>query len=361
MLDGILRQSKKTRELDYALTRFVLKHKNSSVLFSKKYGQVRSFTTRDSGLYFSQQELLKVRQGAKIDFTTGRLDCAFSRQKEKTCLIFSRKKEDKLYLDLKERYSNLGLFFKDVLKNYTNGVSMLRMWNLSLIGSLIFGMFLMTMIYRYLGPGARAAVEESRIQNEMVELAKKQEAEKVLGESIAKAQADRESQIKASVEIEKKQAEEAIFKQQKEFELKIRELVKGYPIEKMAPYIAKEDPLVAAFFIAIAKKESSWGEHVPVSGGADCYNYVGFRLKTKEMGSGGHSCFSSPKEGFEVTVKRIKSLIYNEDMTTAKKMVNPWKCGYDCSWDSKEAVQKWVSDVDYYLKQVLAWKIKMEK
>jgi hypothetical protein len=358
MLDGILRQPKKPIELDYALAKFVLKHKNSSVLFSRKHGHVRNFTTCDSKLYFSQRELLEIRQRGKINFTSGRLDCAFSRQEKRALPVFSRKKEDRLYFDLKERYSNLGSYLKDAFRGYTNGVSMLRMWNLSLIGSLIFGMFLMTMIYRYLGPGARAAVEEARVQTEIEQLAQKKEAERVLGESIAKSQADREAQIKASAEMEKRLAEEAILKQQKEFELKIREMVTGYPIEKMAPFIAKEDPLVAAFFIAIAKKESSWGERVPVNGGSDCYNYVGFRLKTKEMGSDGHSCFSSPKEGFEVTVKRIKALIYKENMTTAKKMVSPWKCGYDCSWDSEEAVQKWVSDVDYYLKQVLAWKIK---
>jgi hypothetical protein len=125
----------------------------------------------------------------------------------------------------------------------------------------------------------------------------------------------------------------------------------------MAPFIVKEDPLVAAMFIAIAKKESAWGKRVPVNDGKDCYNYVGFRLKTDKMGSAGHSCFATPKEGFERTAKRIKDLIYNEKMTTAQKMVSPWKCGYDCSWDSPEAVQKWVSDVDSILKEVHSWEI----
>lgn len=360
MLDGISKHPKKPIELDYALAKFVLKHKNSSVLFSRKHGRVGNFTTNDSKLYFSQSELRKIRQGDKIDFVTGRLDGASSRRRKDAFHIYSRKKEDRLYLELKNRYSSLLAYFKDAFSGYTNGVSMLRMWNLSVVSSLIFGMFLMTMIYRYLGPGARANVEEARVQTEMAQLIQKQEDERILGESIARAQADREAQVQSSVDMEKRLASEAILRQQKKFESKIVEMVKGYPIEKMAPYIAKEDPLVAAFFIAIAKKESSWGQRVPVNGGKDCYNYVGFRLKTKEMGSDGHSCFSSPKEGFEVTVKRIKSLIYNEKMTTAKKMVSPWKCGYDCSWDSPEAVQKWISDVDYYLKQVLAWKIKAE-
>lgn len=360
MLDGISRHPKKSIEFDYTLAKFVLKYKNSSVLFSQKYGRVQNFTTPDSKLYFSQSELQKIRQGDDVDFVTGRLDCVSSRRIKNTFHAYSRKKEDRLYFELKNRYSSLLAYLRDAFSGYTNGVSMMRMWNLSLVSSLIFGMFLMTMIYRYLGPGAKAAIEESRVQTEIEQLAQKQEDERVLGESIARARAEREAQVKSSVDMEKKLAAEAISRQQKKFESKIVEMVKGYPIEKMAPYIAKEDPLVAAFFIAIAKKESSWGQRVPVNSGNDCYNYVGFRLKTKEMGSDGHSCFSSPKEGFEVTVKRIKSLIYNEKMTTAKKMVSPWKCGYDCSWDSPEAVQKWISDVDYYLKQVLAWKIKVE-
>lgn len=359
LLDGIFKKQKKPAELDYALARFVSKYRNSSVLLSAKYGKVRNFTTRDSKLYFTQSELLRLRRGDKINFATGRrsivgrLDCAISRQEKSVRYTFSRKKEDRTLLELKERYSNFRTYLGDLLSGYTHGVSMVRMWNLSLVGSLIFGMFLMTMIYRYLGPGAQAKIQEAKDQAEMAQIIEKESAARVLGEHAVKVENDK----KAQMEAEKKIAQDAIDKKQKEFELKIKELVGDHPIRQMAPYIAKEDPLVAAFFIAIARKESSWGDHVPVNGGKDCYNYVGFRLKTEEMGSAGHSCFSSPKEGFEITIKRIKALIYKENMTTAKKMVKPWKCGYDCSWDNPEAVQKWIDDVDFYLKQVLAWKV----
>jgi len=356
MLDGIFKKQKASAELDYALVGFILKRKNTSVLFSSKYGRVRDFTTRDSKLYFTQNELLRQRRGENIEFITERIDSVISRKERASRQAFARKKEDRLYSELKKRYSSLRMYFGDLLGGYTHGVRMVRVWNLSLVGSLIFGMFLMTMIYRYLGPGALADMEEAKVQAELAQITQEQEAARVLGESIAKAEADK----KAQIEAEKKQAEDAILAKQKEFELKIRGLVNGYPIEKMAPDIAEEDPLVAAMFIAIAKKESSWGEHVPVHNGEDCYNYVGFRLKTEELGSDGHSCFSTPKEGFEVTVKRIKALIYKEGMTTAQKMVIPWKCGYDCSWDDPEAVRKWVTDVDYYLKQVLAWKAEAE-
>ncbi len=342
-LDSLLRKRQEKLAPDYKLAKYILKNKNSSVLFSRKHNHVFNFTTRDSKLYFAQNE--------EAIFTAKKIDSLLYRQLPKTNYTFVIKKQDKLYSDIKERYSDWKEYLKDALAGYTHGVSMARMWNISLVTSLIFGMFLMTMIYRYLGQGARA--QEARDKADIQQLIEKQQTEKVLGETIINEEAAKKNQIEA----EKKLTEDTILKKQKEFELKIREMVKGYPIEKMAPYIAKEDPIVAAFFIAIAKKESSWGEHVPVSDGKDCYNYVGFRLKTKEMGSDGHSCFSSPKEGFEVTVKRIKSLIYKEKMTTAQKMVSPWKCGYDCSWDKKENVQKWVSDVDYYLKQVMSWKI----
>jgi hypothetical protein len=350
MLDGIFKKQKAAAELDYALAKFILRQKNSTVLFSRKHGRVRDFTTRDSKLYLTQEDLSRVRIGEKIEFVTGRIDSIAARKAKTFHYVFERKKEDRLYLELKERYASSLTYVKDLFSGYTHGVSLTRAWNLSLVGSLIFGMFLMTMIYRYLGPGALADIEEAKIQTELAQITQKQEEERVLGESIAKAQADK----KAEVEAEKKQAQDAILAKQQEFERKIRGLVQGHPIEKMSPYIAKEEPLVAAMFIAIAKKESSWGERVPVNGGEDCYNYVGFRLKTEEMGSDGHSCFSSPKEGFEVTVKRIKALIYKEGMTTAEKMVKPWKCGYDCSWDNPSAVRKWVSDVDYYLDKVLA-------
>lgn len=353
MLDGISKQQPKSPQPDYALAKFILRNKNSSVLFSQKYGRVRNFTTLDSKQYFTQEELLRMRQGEKISFVSDQLDSVVSRGEKKAHLIFSQKKDDQIYEELRTRYVDFRVYLKDLFGGHTYGVSMARAWNLSLVGALIFGMFLMTIMYRYLGPGAQAKMQETKEKAELEQVIQKAEAERILGEQIVKVEEDK----KAKIEAEKKAAQDAVIKKQKEFESKIRSLVKDHPIEKMAPYIAKEDPLVAAMFIAIARKESSWGEHVPVNDGKDCYNYVGFRLKTKKMGSAGHSCFSSPEEGFRVTVKRIKELIYEEDMTTAKKMVKPWKCGYDCSWDKPEAVQKWISDVDHYLKQVLAWKI----
>ena len=68
------------------------------------------------------------------------------------------------------------------------------------------------------------------------------------------------------------------------------------------------------------------------------------------MGTGGHTCFDSPKDAVETVAKRINSLVNNEKLNTPEKMV-VWKCGYDCSWDNPVAVRKWVQDVDYYFEK----------
>lgn len=129
-------------------------------------------------------------------------------------------------------------------------------------------------------------------------------------------------------------------------EMEIRKLVDGYPIEKMTPHIAMQDPQVAAFLVSIAKKESNWGKRKPVLDGKDCYNYWGFRLKTEKMGSGGHSCFNSPKEAVEIVAARIGEMINEEKLDTPNKMV-VWKCGYGgCQNDSSE--QKWIRDITFY-------------
>lgn len=132
----------------------------------------------------------------------------------------------------------------------------------------------------------------------------------------------------------------------------ITEMVQGYPIEQMTPYIVKQDPETAMFLIAIAKKESAWGKRKPVLNGEDCYNYWGFRLKSEKMGSGGHTCFDSPQEAVEVVGSRISQLIKEEKIDTPKKMVI-WKCGYDCNGPEAAGSQKWIKDVGYYYNELL--------
>jgi hypothetical protein len=109
--------------------------------------------------------------------------------------------------------------------------------------------------------------------------------------------------------------------------------------------------MVAALIVAIGMKESTWGLHVPVLNGQDCYNYWGYRGIRDKMGTGGHTCFDSPKDAVDTVAKRIEFLVSNEKLNTPAKMV-VWKCGYDCSWDSQKAVNKWISDVDLYFKKL---------
>ena len=133
-------------------------------------------------------------------------------------------------------------------------------------------------------------------------------------------------------------------------ELEIRDMVKGYPIEAMAQDIAKQDPTVAAFLVSIAKKESDWGNRVPVLNGRDCYNYWGYRGQNDEMGTDGHTCFKSHSQAVKRVSKRIKTLVKEQKIDTPSEMI-VWKCGSDCSGHSDESVQKWISDVSFYFKQ----------
>jgi hypothetical protein len=133
-------------------------------------------------------------------------------------------------------------------------------------------------------------------------------------------------------------------------EREIREMVKGYPIDDMAPFIARQDPTVAAFLVSIAKKESNWGKRVPVLDGRDCYNYWGYRGKSEEMGTGGHTCFKTRKEAVTKVAKRIETLTKENTLDTPAEMI-VWKCGSNCSGHSPESVRKWISDVAFYFKQ----------
>ncbi len=133
-------------------------------------------------------------------------------------------------------------------------------------------------------------------------------------------------------------------------EKEIKEMVKGYPIEEMTPYIASYDREVAAFLVGIAKKESNWGKRKPVLAGEDCYNYWGFRMKSERMGSGGHTCFDNPKEAVDAVASRIDQMVKEENLDTPKKMA-VWKCGYNCTHPTA-SVKKWEQDVEYYYDQL---------
>lgn len=137
------------------------------------------------------------------------------------------------------------------------------------------------------------------------------------------------------------------------FKKELMAMVKGHPIEAMVPYIAEKDRETAAYMIGIAKKESNWGKRKPILDGEDCYNYWGFRAKRERMGSGGHTCFESPREAVSVVAKRINQIIERNDVESAKDMI-VWKCGSNCGvTGGQAAADKWISDVDMYAEKVL--------
>lgn len=139
--------------------------------------------------------------------------------------------------------------------------------------------------------------------------------------------------------------------EQAAYEDNIRQMVKGYPIEPMLPYIFEHDRLTAAFLIGIAKKESNWGKRVPVLDGQDCFNYWGYRGIRKMMGTGGHTCFNSRKDAVDSVSKRLETLINSEKLNTPEKMI-VWKCGYSCAGQNHADVLKWIADVDIYFSQL---------
>lgn len=139
---------------------------------------------------------------------------------------------------------------------------------------------------------------------------------------------------------------------QQALQREIKKMVKGYPIERMAGEISRQDKMVAAYLVSIAKKESNWGKRVPHYQGKDCYNYWGYRDPDNALGTGGHTCFDSPQEAVKTVGERIHSLVYEEQRTTPSKMI-VWKCGYSCASHSEESVRKWKTDVSYYFHKLI--------
>jgi hypothetical protein len=169
---------------------------------------------------------------------------------------------------------------------------------------------------------------------------------KVLG------QADKEEALKEQEELNKFVLDTlSKFEKVKQEELskEIKKMIAGTPMEKMTPYIAEKDRKVAAFLVAIAKKESNWGKRVPVLNGQDCFNYWGYRGIRDRMGTGGHTCFDSPEDAVDTVAGRLKELV-EADIDTPEEMVI-WKCGSSCAGHSDYSVKKWISDVEMYFSE----------
>jgi cell division protein FtsB len=321
----------------------------SSVLFSR--GKMSNeFFTEDSKLYITPREQKMLRSGVKLDRNVKKWDSLSSRIVENFVRLQPSRTSKLLELwnehsaMLKERSEMLNDSFAEISQNFvgqfSKQFSLVRVWNMSIIGSVLFGMVIMTFFYRYLGQGASAE------QLHQVSAAEQQTAEpgKVLGAEDS-ANNDATTFTKQVLEIEQVANQQALEKE-------INQMVKGYPIERMVPYIAKKDRTVAAFMIAIAKKESSWGTHVPVLRGQDCYNYWGYREQRKLMGTDGNTCFNSPQDAVDTVANRISTLVEKYDKSTPAEMV-VWKCGSDCNaTGGQAAANKWISDVTMYFDEL---------
>ena len=330
-IDSFCPKIRKDYFFDYPLAQYVLKYKKSSRIFSK-YG--RDEQTTDNQVKFPARSPIA-------------LDSLY-RNRFKPALKSDSRNYDQLYWALKNRYSNFRNYLLDLARGYTFGVSPIKMWNISIVTALFFGMFLMTFIYRYLGQDAAARSSQIVISNSVSQTEKIAKPNPtypgmVLGEENVKSSDEVDNYVTQIIQDYQKGTAN-----QDKLEKLIKKMVKGYPIEKMVPYISQKDPIVAAFIISIAKKESGWGLHAPVLDGQDCLNYWGYRGKRKRMGTGGHACFDSYQDAVDTVAKRIEALVNKEKITTPDEMVTVWKCGYDCSWDDPKAVKKWVSDVDMY-------------
>ncbi len=330
LIDGLKNKSQKKSKL---LNANCNKGRKKSSVFLTPSGKVRDFFTSDSKLYYTPLEYAGIKKGINIKRASRRMDGVFLKYNYKE--IPPIEKSDILYLNFKRRYLGINNYVAELFSGAFGNVSPIKVWNLSIVGAIIFGMFTMTMIYRYLGQNVWAGSEKK--DDKKIE----EVQGKVLGEE------------KTSPEIDyiEKLLKEYESKSENELEKEIRKMVKGYPIENMVPFIAKKDKVVAAFMIAIAKKESNWGKRVPVLDGQDCYNYWGYRGKREKMGTGGHTCFDSPKDAVDTIAKRIDYLVSEAKRNTPQEMV-VWKCGYDCSWDNPAAVRKWISDVEIYFNKL---------
>lgn len=137
---------------------------------------------------------------------------------------------------------------------------------------------------------------------------------------------------------------------QEKRENKLREMIGGYPISEMIPYISRRDEKTAAFLVAIARKESSWGVHAPSKNGRDCYNYWGYKGSYNLVM--GYSCFDSPEQAVSVVGDKIEELIKRKIDTPEKLVV--WKCGSSCAGHDPAGVRSWIGSVREYFQKMLS-------
>lgn len=190
---------------------------------------------------------------------------------------------------------------------------------------------------------------EKKEEEESEECKKEKEIHASLEEGIELPQ-----EIDGEISIVAKQKQ----KEKEEYEARVaqfEELLEGYPLAKMAPEIAKQDPEIAALIVGIARKESQWGVRSPKKNG-DCFNYWGFKGAGGRGVGMGHACFATREEAVSKIANRLERLVEKRGTSKPSALVTTWKCGSSCATHSPESVTKWVSDVNQYYTKVLAMK-----
>lgn len=298
--------------------------------------RIENFFTEDSGLYLIQEDVETGDKRRRFVKRVRSWDSVSSRV-VRDYREHRKSENDFLYRRFKSGRDSMMREIESASDGMLRQFSFSRIWNMSIAVAMLFGMFSMTMIYRYLGQGASAGVVDIAAVQPPVE--------RSIGKTGDSLEDEGDSYTRHFIE-------EALNEKGGDLESEIRNMVKGYPIEEMVPYIAEKDRIVAAFLVGIAKKESNWGKRVPLLNGQDCYNYWGYRGIRRLMGTGGHTCFNSRKDAVDTVAKRLKWLIENEELDTPEKMVI-WKCGSDCNvtggW---AAANKWIDDVNMYFKKL---------
>ncbi len=242
--------------------------------------------------------------------------------------------------EIENRLRSFGDDLSVGLSGFRLGISSGKMAYAPLVGAMALGMVSALYLEHSFGTGAKA---DDQVQ--YVPVAQQPIDARVLG-----AETTNEADVDITQVLLQLSAKDP---SKIEFENRVRKMVKGYPIEDMVPYIVEQDRTVAIYLIAIAKKESGWGAHVPVLDGQDCFNYWGSRGIRLLMGTGGHTCFNSRKDAVETVGKRLHTLIYDNNLSTPEELI-VWKCGSTCAGHDPYGVQKWISDVDLYYEKLNA-------
>jgi hypothetical protein len=237
--------------------------------------------------------------------------------------------------ELEGRFQSFGDDLSAGLSGFRLGITSGKTAYVPLVGAMALGMVSALFLEHSFGSGAKADDQVQYVQVEQPVDAR------VLGVN-TEADADM-AKLLSELSVEDPA--------EKDFENRVREMVKGYPIEDMVPYIVEQDRTVAIYLVAIAKKESAWGVHAPVLEGQDCFNYWGYRGIRLMMGTGGHTCFNSRKDAVETVAKRLHTLIYEKNLSTPEDLI-VWKCGSSCAGHDPYSVKKWISDVDMYYEKL---------